>query len=250
MNDEELLRYSRQIMLPEIDIDGQQALLDAKVLIVGLGGLGSPAALYLAAAGVGTLVLCDNDQVELSNLQRQIAHAEASIGLDKTESAAASINRLNSDTTLVLESDGFSPSLVDGCTVVLDACDNFTTRYAVNDACHRARVPLVSGAAIRWQGQLAVFDFRKPRSACYRCLYREAQDADLDCATNGVAAPAVGAIGVLQALEAVKLICGAGEVLADNILYADFLSMDMRRFTLARLGECDGEFSCANVAKA
>lgn len=248
MNDDQLLRYSRQIMLPEIDITGQQALLDAKVLIVGLGGLGSPAALYLAAAGVGTLVLCDNDQVELSNLQRQIAHEEASVGKDKTESAAASISRLNSGTKVVLASDGFADSLVTDCTVVLDACDNFATRYAVNDACHRARVPLVSGAAIRWQGQLAVFDFRQPRSACYRCLYREADDTDLDCATNGVAAPAVGAIGVLQALEAVKLICGAGQVLADNILYADFLSMDIRRFSLARLAECDGDYSCANLA--
>lgn len=247
MNDEQLLRYSRQIMLPEIDITGQQALLDARVLIVGLGGLGSPAALYLAAAGVGTLILCDNDEVELSNLQRQIAHDEASVGSDKTDSAAASITRLNSGTNIILASDGFSASLVSDCTVVLDACDNFATRYAVNDACHRARVPLVSGAAIRWQGQLAVFDFRQPRSVCYRCLYREANDADLDCATNGVAAPAVGAIGVLQALEAVKLICGAGEVLADNILYADFLSMDIRRFSLARLKECDGDFRCANL---
>lgn len=210
MQDEELLRYSRHILLPEIDVAGQQALLDAKVLIIGVGGLGSPVAMYLAAAGVGELVLVDDDCVELTNLQRQIAHTTDRLGQAKTASAATALNQLNPAvqvyTITQRLSDNAFAQTVAAADVVVDCSDNFTTRSAINRACVETRVPLVSGAAIRWEGQLAVFDFRQADTACYACLYGELSHQEETCSNSGVVAPLVGVIGSLQALETLKLL--------------------------------------------
>lgn len=242
LSDQALLRYSRQIMLPEVDIEGQEKLLNARVLIVGMGGLGSPAALYLAAAGVGTLVLADHDEVEPSNLQRQIVHRDHSIGEPKVASAARTLSELNPELqieTLQQRLSGAELAAEAGrCQVVLDATDNFSSRYAINQACWQAGTPLVSGAAIRWEGQVAVFDRRRPDAPCYRCLYREGDDQALNCAENGVAAPLVGIIGTCQALEALKLLCGIGETLAGYVLYFDALHMDWRKLRLKRDPDC------------
>ena len=177
MNDEQLLRYSRQIMLPEMDIAGQEKLLAARVLIIGMGGLGSPLAMYLASAGVGTLVIADYDDVDLSNLQRQIIHRSDAVGELKVVSASRTLKELNPDVGLETIAERLSPTRlreeIAACDLVLDATDNFRTRYAISDACWHARTPLVSGAAIRWEGQVAVFDSRREDSPCYRCLYAE-----------------------------------------------------------------------------
>ncbi|MCZ6641279.1 MAG: molybdopterin-synthase adenylyltransferase MoeB [Gammaproteobacteria bacterium] len=242
MNDEQLLRYSRQIMLPEMDIAGQEKLLAARVLIVGMGGLGCPAVLYLAAAGVGQLVLVDHDRVDLSNLQRQIAHKTSSIDEFKVISAARSIAEINPDTDVTtIDHQLVGDELVESisrCDVVLDATDNFEARYAINDACWEARVPLVSGAAIRWEGQVAVFDPRSDTSPCYRCLYGEGDDAALNCAENGVVAPLVGIIGTCQAIEAIKLITGIGEPLTRSVLVFDGKTMEWRKLGLAKDPQC------------
>ncbi len=242
MNDEQLLRYSRQIMLPEMDIEGQEKLLAARVLVVGVGGLGSPVVLYLAAAGVGQLVLVDHDRVDLSNLQRQIVHKTTSLNERKVISAARSIAEINPDTDV----DTIDHQLVDDelldtvgrCDVVLDATDNFEARYAINDACWRSGVPLVSGAAIRWEGQVAVFDPRSETSPCYRCLYQEGDDEALNCAENGVAAPLVGIIGTCQAMEAIKLVTGIGEPLTGSVLYFDGKAMEWRKLGLSKDPQC------------
>ena len=242
INDQQLLRYSRQIMLPELDVAGQERLLRAKVLIVGLGGLGCPVALYLAAAGVGELLLADGEQVELSNLQRQIAHTQSRIGSTKVESAMASVAALNPDCKLRgiprhLEQEELT-SLAKGADLVVDASDNMVTRLAVNRACIEAGVALVSGAAIRSEGQIAVFH-SAGGSACYRCLYPVAQgDENLSCAESGVLAPVVGVIGSLQALEAVKLLAGFGEPLLGSLLLVDGWSMQVRRLKLKRREDC------------
>ncbi|MEQ8858455.1 MAG: molybdopterin-synthase adenylyltransferase MoeB [Pseudomonadales bacterium] len=242
LNDADLLRFSRQIMLPELDVAGQETLLNARVLIVGMGGLGSPAAMYLAAAGVGTLVIADHDDVELSNLQRQIVHDTQSLGEPKVASAARTLARLNPGVRVETVASRLTPEWlaeqVGACDAVLDATDNFTTRYAVNDACWAAGTPLVSGAAIRWEGQIAVFDPRQPDAPCYRCLYREGSDEALNCAENGVIAPLVGIIGACQALETIKLLCGVGETLAGWVLYFDARHMDWRKLRLRRDPEC------------
>ena len=243
MNDQQLLRYSRQIMLPELDIDGQERLLSARVLIVGIGGLGSPVAMYLAAAGVGTLILADHDNVELSNLQRQIVHREATLGLAKVESAALTIAELNPQTTVEtinhkLEGSALVNSIV-GCSIVVDATDNFGVRYALNEACFTHKVPLVSGAAIRWEGQISAFDPRDAASPCYRCLYPDADDEEaLNCSENGVAAPLVGIIGACQALETIKLITGVGQSLAGFVLYFDGKRMEWHKFKLPKAADC------------
>jgi adenylyltransferase/sulfurtransferase len=215
MNDNELLRYSRQIMLPDFDVAGQEALNASTIMIVGVGGLGSPAALYLGAAGVGKLILCDDDQVELTNLQRQIAHNTADLGDNKARSAQATIAAINPHVTVEvidrrLDENGLQAA-IDSVDVVLDCTDNFDTRYAINDTCWRASVPVVSGAAIRWEGQVSVFDPNTPGAPCYRCLYPSGDSAALSCADNGVIAPLVGIIGTCQALEAIKYITGVGE---------------------------------------
>ena len=242
MNDEQLLRYSRQIMLPEFDIAGQDALLDAHALIVGLGGLGSPAALYLAAAGVGSLTLVDHDTVEVSNLQRQIIHDQHSLGRNKVASAADRIHAINPDTDVrtvaaKLE-DSALAELVADVDVVLDGTDNFAIRYAINRACFAARTPLVSGAAIRMEGQVAVFDPRRDDSPCYQCLYLDAADAALNCAENGVAAPLVGIVGSIQAMEAMKVIATVGETLVGYVLYLDAKRMELRKLKLPKDPNC------------
>ncbi|WP_444679306.1 HesA/MoeB/ThiF family protein [Halomonas sp. E19] len=216
MNDEALLRYSRQIMLDAIDIAGQERLLASGVLVVGAGGLGSPVALYLAAAGVGRLVLADADEVELSNLQRQIAHGMADLGRNKAESAREAALALNPHCTIEVLADHLDGPALDrvmaGVDLVLDCTDRFSSRYAINAASRRAGIPLVSGAAIRFSGQLAVFDPRDAEAPCYACLYPpgDAGDEEMRCAENGVVAPLVGLVGCFQALEAIKLLSGAG----------------------------------------
>ncbi|SDO01596.1 HesA/MoeB/ThiF family protein [Vreelandella arcis] len=216
MDDHSLLRYSRQIMLPEVDIEGQERLIAGNALIVGAGGLGSPAALYLAAAGVGHITLVDADSVELSNLQRQIAHQQTSLGQNKAHSAQASLQALNPEcrvSALAYHAQGEQlDQLVADADVVLDCTDRFSSRYAINAATQKAKVPLVSGAAIRFSGQLAVFDPRVPEGPCYACLYPPDDQGDdaLSCAESGVMAPLVGIIGCFQAIEAFKLLSGAG----------------------------------------
>lgn len=242
MQDEQLLRYSRQIMLPEMDVAGQQKLMDATVLIVGMGGLGCPAAMYLAASGVGHLMIADDDTVELTNLQRQIAHSSASIGQAKVDSAQQTLTGLNSDVRLTLLRQRLEGAALEQAvkksTVVVDATDNFNTRFAINDACVKHRVPLVSGAAIRMEGQVSVFDSRQSDSPCYQCLYRRGADEDASCARNGVMAPLVGIIGSVQAMETIKLITGIGEVLQGRLLLLDARSMQWRELRLPRDPDC------------
>lgn len=242
MKDEQLLRYSRQIMLPEMDIAGQQKLIDATVLIVGMGGLGCPAAMYLAAAGVGHLIIADDDVVELTNLQRQIAHSQSMIGEPKVVSAQQALLGLNPDLKITalqkrLEGLGLSEA-VGRADLVVDACDNFTTRFAINAACLEQGKPLVSGAAIRMEGQVAVFDSRNPDSPCYQCLYTQGEDEDASCSENGVMAPLVGIIGAVQAMEALKLLAGIGESLAGRLLLLDASTLQWREMRLPRDSSC------------
>lgn len=242
LSDEQLLRYSRQIMLDGFDVAGQQALLGATVLVVGLGGLGSPVAMYLAAAGVGRLVLADGDVVDLSNLQRQVAHTTASIGRAKVASAAATLAALNPEVAVEtvaehLDGDALERAVA-AADVVVDASDNFLTRFALNRAAVAARKPLVSGAAIRTEAQLTVFDPRRDDSPCYRCLYSEQSAENLSCAEAGVMAPLVGVIGSLQAFEAIKLIAGFGEPLVGRLLLFDGRYGEWRELTLRRDPDC------------
>lgn len=241
MNDEQLLRYSRQIMLPDVDIEGQEKLLSARVLIIGLGGLGSPVAIYLAAAGVANLVLADFDRVDVTNLQRQIVHTHARIGVNKTVSAAQALRELNPQILIdcvekVLDAESLIEQ-VKKVDVVVDCTDNFASRFAINAACVTAKVPLVSGAAIRLEGQVAVFDARDESSPCYRCLYEEDSD-DVSCAANGVLAPLVGVIGSIQALEVIKLICGFGTSLTGRLLLLDARHMQWREMKLSKDHQC------------
>lgn len=242
LTDADLARYSRQLLLPGFDVAGQEALQAATVLVVGLGGLGSPAALYLAAAGVGRLLLADGDSLESSNLQRQIVHSEAQLGSNKADSAAAMLRALNSELHIeamprhvVAET---LPALVARCDLVLDASDNFATRFALNRACIAAAVPLVSAAAIRLEGQLAVFDSARG-GPCYRCLYPEGgDDSSLSCSDSGVLGPVVGVLGSLQALEAIKYLTGIAEPLRNGLLVLDLATLDIRRLALARRPDC------------
>jgi adenylyltransferase/sulfurtransferase len=242
MNDNQLLRYSRQIMLPQCDIEGQQKLLAAKVLIVGAGGLGSPAAMYLAAAGVGSITIYDDDKVELSNLQRQIAHHTPDIGIDKVISTRHVLNNLNPDVNvnavkkrLLGEQLNFEVKAAD---VVLDCTDNFATRFAINKACVTYQTPLVSGAAIGFDGQVAVFTPGKNNSPCYNCLYTCEGDELQNCASNGVIAPITGIIGSIQALEAMKLIMSIGESLTGRLLLLDSLTMEWNSMKLRKNPAC------------
>jgi len=242
MDDDQLLRYSRQIMLPEVDVAGQEKLRSARALVVGLGGLGSPVALYLAAAGVGKLILADDDVVELSNLQRQIVHANAALGQAKAASAKASLAAINPgvEVEAIAEriGDPGLEALLERVDLVIDATDNFATRFALNDACWRSGTPLVSGAAIRWEGQLAVFDPRDGASPCYRCLHADGGGEALNCAENGVIAPLVGVVGAMQAMEAVKLITGAGDPLTGRVLHYDAKRGEWRAFKLSKRPGC------------
>ncbi|WP_025732035.1 HesA/MoeB/ThiF family protein [Carnimonas nigrificans] len=242
MNDHQLLRYSRHVLLPQIDVEGQQRLLNARVVIIGLGGLGSAAALYLAASGIGTLVLADFDRVELSNLQRQIIHNEARLGQTKAASAAQAIAALNPDCQVEiieqrLDDDALTQQ-VGQADVVLDCTDRFSSRYAINRACVAHSTPLVSGAAIAFSGQLAVFDLRRADAPCYACLYGEdGDDEATSCAESGVAAPLVGVIGSWQALEALKLISGAGSAVEGLSLF-DGVSGQWRQMAASRDAQC------------
>ena len=242
MDDAELLRYSRQIMLPELDVAGQERLLAARVLVVGLGGLGSPAALYLAAAGVGSLLLSDDDHVDVSNLQRQILHGEADVDRAKTDSARDRLLALNPRVdieTLACRLEGAAlADAVASVDLVVDGTDNLATRYAINRACLDHGRPWVSAAAIRFEAQLTCFDPRHSDSPCYRCLWPDAEELELNCAENGVIAPLVGVVGALQALEAVKLLAGIGEPLVGRILTFDALTGRWQDFRLKRRPDC------------
>jgi adenylyltransferase/sulfurtransferase len=242
MNDNQLLRYSRQIMLPQVDIEGQQKLLAASVLIVGAGGLGSPAAIYLAAAGVGNIAIYDNDVVDLSNLQRQIAHHTPDIGTDKVISTRQTLNRLNPEVKIRAVKQRLEGEQLDSAVrladVVLDCSDNFSTRFAINNACVKQQTPLVSGAAIRFEGQVTVFTPGTNNSPCYNCLYNSDGEELQNCATNGVIAPITGIVGSIQALEAMKLIMNIGEALTGRLLLLDGLTMEWNTMTLRKNANC------------
>jgi len=242
LDDNELLRYSRQLLLPRFDVEGQLALKQARVLVVGSGGLGCPVALYLGAAGVGQLVLADDDAVELANLQRQIAFDQASVGRSKAEALAERVRAINPEISVTarverLEGDLLA-EVVAGVDLVLDCTDNFNTRFALNRACVAAGVPLVSGAAIRGEGQVSVFDSRDEASPCYHCLYPEQGNEDLNCSEAGVIGPLVGMIGATQAMEAIKVISGKGRPLIGRLLILDAWQMEWREMKLARDPDC------------
>jgi adenylyltransferase/sulfurtransferase len=243
MNDDQLLRYSRHILLPEIGIDGQEKILAARVLIVGAGGLGSPAALYLASAGVGHLTLCDHDTVDLTNLQRQVVHRTKSVGTHKVESARQTLAEINPHVHVEAIAEKLAgdrlEELVAQSDIVLDATDNFATRHAINRACVARAKPLVSGAAVRFDGQVSVFDLRHPDSPCYACLFpEEGEFEEVRCAVMGVFAPLVGIIGSVQAAEALKVITGAGRDLRGRLLILDALDMEWRAVKIRRDPAC------------
>lgn len=243
MNDQQLLRYSRHILLDEIDIEGQERLLAAHALVIGAGGLGSPAALYLASAGMGKITLVDDDTVDLTNLQRQIMHTSARVGQLKVESGRLALEEINPGIEIVAVaervSDARLSALVQRASVVLDCSDNFATRHAVNRACVQHRVPLVSGAAIRFDGQISVFDTRRADAPCYACLFPPDQQFDeVQCSTMGVFSPLVGIIGAMQAAEALKLVAGIGESLAGRLQILDARSMEWTSIRFARNAAC------------
>lgn len=243
MNDLQLLRYSRHILLDEIGIEGQERLLAASALIIGAGGLGSPAAMYLASAGIGRIVLVDDDEVDLTNLQRQIMHSTARVGQPKVASGREALLQINPDIAVEAlreRAQGVRlAELVAQASVVLDCSDNFATRHAVNAACVAQRVPLVSGAVIRFDGQLSVFDPRSPDSPCYHCLFPQGQAfQDAACSSMGVFAPLVGVIGAMQAAEALKLVMQVGQSLSGRLLLLDGRSMEWTSIRLARNPDC------------
>lgn len=241
LNDQELSRYSRQILLSEIDYDGQLQLANSHAVIFGLGGLGSPASLYLAAAGIGKLTLVDFDEVDDSNLQRQIVHREVNIGELKVESAKSNLSQLNR--FIDINSLGKTlnenevAKLIATADVVLDCTDNFQTRFMLNRACFNAKKPLVSGAAIRWEGQLSTYDFRKDDSPCYQCLYPNEGGEELTCSRNGVLSPVVGMVGSMQAVEAIKALLNL-PTLTGKLMIIDAYSMMIRTLNLKKDSKC------------
>ena len=242
LTDEELLRFSRQILMPRFDIAGQQALKSARVVIVGSGGLGCPVALYLGSAGVGHLTLVDDDVIELPNLQRQIAFETAQIGESKAETLATRVRGVHPAVSISvvnrrLDQDGFAQEVA-GASLALDCSDNFATRFALNRACVAAGVPLISGAAIRGEGQVSVYDSRNAKSPCYHCLYPEQGNEDLTCSEAGVIAPLVGMIGSVQAMEAIKVLSGVGTPLVGRLLILDAWEMQWREMKLTRDPDC------------
>jgi len=243
MNDAQLLRYSRHILLDEMGIEAQERLLASTALVVGAGGLGSPAALYLASAGVGRILLADGDTVDLTNLQRQVLHRDDRVGLGKAESGRRSLLEMNTEVEVIalaarLEGEALRDAVA-RATVVLDCCDNFATRHAVNRACVEAGVPLVSGAAIRFDGQLAVFDTRRADSPCYHCLFPDGQDVEaVRCATMGVFAPLTGIVGTMQAAEALKIAGGFGAPMTGQLLLIDTRTMSIDRIRVPRDPGC------------
>lgn len=243
MNDNQLLRYSRHILLPQIGYEGQEKLVNSHALIVGAGGLGSPVALYLAAGGVGMLTVCDFDTVDLTNLQRQIAHTTPSVGTNKAISVQQTLFEINPtvvvNTITTKSTEEEFARLVNLADVVIDCSDNFATRYTLNRLCVQLRKPLVSGAAIGFEGQVTVFDMRSDDSPCYYCLYPDAgEDAEMRCSENGVFAPLVGMIGTTQAAEAMKLLMGIGESLQGRLLLLDVQFMEWRSFKLPKDQQC------------
>ena len=243
MNDSQLLRYSRHILLDEIGVEGQARLLASHALIIGAGGLGSPAALYLGSAGVGRITVVDHDRVDATNLQRQIAHTLARVGEYKAQSIATAIGQINPDAQVsavtARADDTLLNALVPTADVVLDCTDNFSTRHAINRACVRHRRPLVSGAALRTDGQVSVFDTRQAQAPCYACLFPEDNaPEETQCATMGVFAPLVGIIGSTQAAEALKLLCGMGNSLAGRLLMLDALHMRWSEMGARRAPAC------------
>jgi molybdopterin/thiamine biosynthesis adenylyltransferase len=243
MNDNQLLRYSRHILLDEIGIEGQESILAAHALVIGAGGLGSPAALYLASAGVGTITLVDDDQVDLTNLQRQILHTTSRIGQSKVASGQQALAQINPDVTVQALAEravgARLEDLVRAADVVLDCSDNFATRHAVNRACVAQRTPLVSGAALRFDGQISVFDARHTQSPCYACLFPpDQQFEEVQCSAMGVFAPLVGIIGSMQAAEALKLLAGIGVSLAGRLLLLDARNMEWTSIKIGRSNSC------------
>lgn len=243
MNDDQLLRYSRHILLPQIGIQGQEALIRSHVLVVGAGGLGSPVALYLAASGVGKLTICDSDKVDLTNLQRQIAHSTDRIGTPKSHSAKKTLAGINPEVNVIALNERMDESrllqLIMNVDVVVDASDNFPTRYAINRVCILRKKPLVSGAVVRFDGQVAVFDLRHAHSPCYHCLFpASGEDQDMRCAVMGVFAPLVGVIGCVQAAETLKILLDIGQTLNGRLLLLDGLSMEWRSIKLNKDPSC------------
>ena len=243
MHDEQLLRYSRHILLPELGVEAQQRFAAAHAVVVGVGGLGSPVAQFLAAAGIGRITLCDADAVDLTNLQRQILFATADIGSPKAEAARRRLAAINPEVVIEAVVARVGPKELGGLArdadVIVDCCDNFATRHAVNAACVAAGKPLVSGAAIRFDGQVAVFDTRDPASPCYHCLFGATEELEeTRCAVMGVFAPLVGMVGAVQAAEALKLVAGIGDVLAGRLLLVDALSMQWREVRIPRDPAC------------
>jgi len=243
MNDNQLLRYSRHILLPQIAYEGQERLTESHALIVGAGGLGSPAALYMAAGGVGTLTICDFDTVDLTNLQRQIIHTTESVGINKAVSAKRTLNAINPDAVVNTVQDKSTEDafekLIAATDVVLDCSDNFATRYALNRLCFKLKKPLVSGAAIGFEGQVTVFDFRHQASPCYHCLFPDdGSETEMRCSENGVFSPLVGMIGTTQAAEAMKLLMGIGQSLEGRLLLLDALNMEWRTIKLGKDHQC------------
>lgn len=243
MNDNQLLRYSRHILLSQVSYEGQSKLVNSHALVVGAGGLGSPVALYLAASGVGTLTICDFDVVDLTNLQRQIIHTTPSVGINKAVSAQQAIYEINPEVTVKTiqqksTEDDFAV-MVAQADVVIDCSDNFATRYTLNRLCVKLKKPLISGAALGFEGQITVYDMRTDTSPCYHCLFPDSgEDTDLRCATNGVFAPLVGMIGTAQAAEALKLLMGIGESLQGRLLLLDVLAMEWRTIKLSKDPAC------------
>lgn len=249
MDDQQLLRYSRHILLPEIDIAGQEKLIRSSAFILGAGGLGSPVALYLAASGIGKLVICDHDQVDLTNLQRQILHNTASIGKSKADSAKNTLQHINPQIKIIPLSEYATPDLLNKeigeVDIVVDASDNFSARHLLNQACLIHRKPLISGAAVRFTGQVTVFNFRQDNSPCYHCLFPDSGESDdPECAVMGVFSPLTGIIGCIQAAETIKVLLEIGETLHGRLLLLDGLTMRFRSFTLSKDPHCP---ACGSV---
>jgi len=241
MNDQDLLRYSRQIMLPQIGSEGQESLLNSTMLLIGMGGLGSPSAMYLAASGVGHLIIADFDQVELSNLQRQIVHHTDDIGKDKVDSAKSKMVAINPNikvTTIKDLNEDNLNSWISKADVVLDGTDNFDTRFKVNKACVEAKKPLVSAAVIRFEGQLSVFKGYEKHQPCYQCLYSVEGNSDENCVENGILAPVAGVMGSLQALQAIKVVLNLGEQLVGKLMMIDALDLTFRSVKINKDSAC------------
>ena len=242
MEDQELLRYSKQIMLPQVDVEGQQKIIDATVLIVGMGGLGSPTALYLAAAGVGHLIIADFDQVELSNLQRQIIHQTKDIGDDKVNSAKNKLTELNPNIKITIANElihtGNLPDLIKGVDIVLDGTDNFESRFEINQICVEYQKPLVSAAVVRFEGQVSVFKGFEKDQPCYQCLYSVEGEDNESCIDNGVLAPVAGLVGTIQALQAIKDILEMGDQLSGSLLLIDALDLSFRKVKISKDLKC------------